>query len=91
MPDTAKSINKQLRMDTLLIPDHWDANSIKPDHNISKAEYLFSRIKPEKAEEWRKMFGGDETQTPKEEKAALKPKKCASAKAAQAAKETSKG
>jgi methionyl-tRNA synthetase len=87
MPDTAKSINKQLCMDSLLIPDHWNADSIKPDHKISKAEYLFSRIKPEKAEEWRKMFGGDETQKLKEEKAALKSKKSAAAKAAQAVKE----
>jgi methionyl-tRNA synthetase len=70
MPETAKSINKQLCMDSLLIPDHWDADSIRPDHKISKAEYLFSRIKPEKAEEWRKMFGGNETQKLKEEKAA---------------------
>jgi methionyl-tRNA synthetase len=75
MPDTAKSINKQLCVDELLVPDSWNADSIKPGHKIGKAEYLFSRIKPEKAQEWRQIFGGGETNKIKEEKAALKLKK----------------
>lgn len=57
MPDTAQAINAQLLMEPLPIPDHWDPNSVKPDNKIGKAAYLFSRIKPEKAEEWRKEFG----------------------------------
>ncbi|CAI6334415.1 unnamed protein product [Periconia digitata] len=60
MPDTARSINAQLRMEPSPIPDRWSADSIQPGHEIGKAEYLFSRIKPEKAEEWRKAFGSDE-------------------------------
>lgn len=40
------------------VPDYWNADSVQPGHAIGKAEYLFSRIKPEKAGEWRKVFGG---------------------------------
>jgi methionyl-tRNA synthetase len=77
MPDTAKSINNQLRMDQLLIPDHWTADSIEPGHEINKADYLFGRIKPEKAQEWRQLFGSEEAKRLKEEEAALKAMKTA--------------
>ncbi|QKX58005.1 uncharacterized protein TRUGW13939_05125 [Talaromyces rugulosus] len=40
-------------MDLLAVSDYWNADSIQPGHATGKAEYLFSRIKPEKAEEWR--------------------------------------
>ncbi|KAF4464579.1 methionyl-tRNA synthetase [Fusarium albosuccineum] len=60
LPATAKSIQTQLRVEPCLIPDHWDVDAIKPGHEIGKAEYLFSRIKPEKAEEWRSLFGSEE-------------------------------
>ena len=60
MPDTAKSINTQLRADPLPILDRWEADSIKPGHEIGNAVYLFSPIKPEKGQEWREMFGNDE-------------------------------
>ncbi|KAH8703497.1 methionyl-tRNA synthetase [Talaromyces proteolyticus] len=72
MPETAISINRQLRMKPILIPDHWKADSVRPGHEIGKAECLFTRIKPEKAEEWRKEFGGVEVNKIKEEKAAIK-------------------
>ncbi|KZZ98535.1 methionyl-tRNA synthetase [Moelleriella libera RCEF 2490] len=75
MPETAKSINTQLRVDALPILDHWYADSIKPDHEIGQAEYLFHRIKPEKAQEWRKMFGSEEATKVKEEEALLKDRK----------------
>jgi len=57
IPESAHSINRQLRLNPLPILDYWIADSVKPDHEIGKAEYLFSRIDPKKAEEWRKRFG----------------------------------
>ncbi|KAK9850678.1 Methionine--tRNA ligase [Penicillium brevicompactum] len=84
MPDTAKSMNDQLRIKPLPIPDHWDADSIKPQHEIGKAAHLFSNIKPEKGEEWRRMFGGQEAQKVKEEEAARKAAKKAAMKGGKA-------
>jgi methionyl-tRNA synthetase len=72
MPDTAKSMNAQLRAEPLAIPDYWNANSIKPGHEVGKAAYLFSNIKPEKGQEWREMFGGQEAERVREEEAARK-------------------
>jgi methionyl-tRNA synthetase len=69
MPATAKSIHNQLRIEPCLIPNHWDADSIKPGHEIGKAEHLFSRIKPEKAQEWRSLFGSEEAKKAKKKKA----------------------
>lgn len=87
MPDIAKSMNDQLRIKPLPIPDHWDADSIKPQHEIGKAAYLFSNIKPEKGEEWRRMFGGQEAQKVKEEEAARKAAKKAAMKGGKASQE----
>ena len=80
MPDTAKSMNAQLRADPLPILDTWTANSIKPGHEIGKAEYLFRPIKPEKGQEWREMFGSAEAQKAKEEEATKKAAKKAAKK-----------
>lgn len=80
MPDTAASINAQLKAEALLIPDTWSADTIKPGHEVGKAAYLFSNIKPEKAQEWREMFGSDEVKKAKEEAAAKKAKKKAAMK-----------
>lgn len=55
-------MNTQLRTEPLPIPDHWNADSIKPGHEIGKAAYLFSNIKPEKEQEWRGMFGGQDAE-----------------------------
>ena len=60
MPDTAKSMNTQLRANPLPILDRWNADSIKRSHEIGKAVYFFSPIKPEKGQEWREMFGSNE-------------------------------
>ena len=38
-------------------------------HKIGTAGYLFSQIKPEKEQEWREQFGGEEARKAKEEKA----------------------
>ncbi|KAM4059182.1 tRNA synthetases class I (M) domain-containing protein [Hirsutella rhossiliensis] len=46
-----------------------------PGHEINRSAHLFVRIKPEKAEEWRKVFGSDEVQKIKDEEAAMKAKK----------------
>ncbi|KAF3481062.1 methionyl-tRNA synthetase [Arthroderma uncinatum] len=80
MPDIAKSINTQLCTDPISIPDHWNADSIKPGHKIGKSEHLFSRINPEKAEEWRKAYGSDEVKRVKEEEVAMKAKRKAAMK-----------
>ena len=86
MPDTANAINTQLRLETLPIPDYWHADSVQPGHEIGKSEHLFSRIKPEMAEEWRRTFGSEEVKKVKEEEAALKAKKNAAVKATKEAK-----
>ena len=61
IPEMVQCINTQLRAENLCIPDRWEANSILPGHVIGKAQHLFSRIAPENAEKWRKMFGSDGT------------------------------
>lgn len=75
MPDTAASINAQLKAEAQLIPDTWGCDTIKPGHVVGKAAYLFSNIKAEKGEEWRVMFGSDEVRKAKEEAAEKKKKK----------------
>jgi methionyl-tRNA synthetase len=72
MPDTAKSINEQLRIGSCPIPDYWDDSFIETGHRIGKSEHLFSRIKPEKAAEWRLAFGSEEVEKVKKEAAAKK-------------------
>ena len=86
MPDTANSMNAQLRAEPLQIPDNWKADSIKPGHEIGKAAYLLSNVKPEKGPEWRNLFGGQEAEKVKAEEAARK----AAKKAAKNAKATHK-
>lgn len=80
MPETATGILAQLNAEPILIPDTWTADSIKTGHEIGKAAYLFSNIKPEKGAEWRDSFGGDEVKKAKEEAAAKKAKKKAAMK-----------
>ena len=70
--EIAKSINKQLNAEPLLIPDHWNADTIESGHEIGKPELLFSRIPPEKGEQWRELFGSDEAKKVKEEEAMRK-------------------
>jgi len=80
-PDTADSMNTQLRVDPLPILDHWDADSIKPGHEIGGAKYLFSPIKPEKGQQWREIFGSKEVEKVKDEEAIRKATKKAAMKA----------
>jgi methionyl-tRNA synthetase len=72
MPDTAKSMNAQLGAEAMPIPDVWTADSLKAGHKLGKPELLFSRIPPEKEQEWREAFGDDEVKKLKEEEAAKK-------------------
>lgn len=72
MPDTAASINKQLNTAILPIPHQWNADSIQPGHTIGTPEFLFRRIPPEKANEWRVLFGNQEAQKAKDEEASKK-------------------
>jgi methionyl-tRNA synthetase len=91
MPETARSINTQLRADPLPILDHWNADSIQPSHEIGNAEHLFSRIPPEKAQEWRAMFGSEEAKKLKEEEALMKARKYVAKKVARTPKPDSTG
>ncbi|KAJ5097205.1 hypothetical protein N7456_007926 [Penicillium angulare] len=72
MPDTANSMNEQLRSEPLQIPEYWKGDSIKPGHQIGKATFLFSNLKVEKASEWRGLFGGQQAEKVKQEDAARK-------------------
>ena len=72
LPATTRSILSQLNAELLIIPDTWAADSIKPNHKIGKAQHLFKLIKPEKEQEWRELFGGQELQKQKEAEAAKK-------------------
>ena len=74
MPNTAKAINSQLCTNAMTIPDSWSADSIQPGHIVGVSQHLFGRIKPEKAEEWRKQFGSNEMEKEKETKNANKAK-----------------
>ncbi|KAJ5370167.1 Methionine--tRNA ligase cytoplasmic [Penicillium cataractarum] len=85
MPGTSDSILEQLNAPFLMIPslealnDGWKADSLKAGHKIGKAAYLFSRIDPKKADEWREAFGGSQAERAKkaEEAAKLAAKKAA--------------
>lgn len=93
MPTTSKSILEQLDAPFLLIPtldqlkDGWKPTSLKPGHKIGKAQYLFSRIDPKKADEWRELFGGSQADRQKKADEAAK---IAAKKAAAKAKKKEK-
>lgn len=70
MPATSKSILAQLQAELLLIPNQWEADSIKPGHKIGQAAYLFKNIDASCEKEWREMFGGEEARRAKAEQAA---------------------
>ena len=78
LPATSKSINEQLDAPFAYIPtledikDGWKPTALKPGHKIGKAKYLFSRIDPKKADEWREMFGGSQEERKKKDEEAAK-------------------
>ena len=83
LPATSRSILEQLDAPSLIIPEYWTANELKPGHQIGKAKYLFTLIDPKKEDEWRDMYGGTQVERlKKEEETARK----AAAKAAVKAK-----
>ncbi|CAG8319716.1 unnamed protein product [Penicillium salamii] len=85
MPASSKSILEQLNAPILYIPhgeqlkENWQPTSLKAGHKIGKAAYLFTRIDPKKADEWRELFGGSQADRKKkeEESAKLAAKKAA--------------
>lgn len=82
MPDTAAGICKQLGIAAeARIPDRWTAGNIAAGHKIGEPALLFTQIKPEKEEEWREAYGGEEVKRQKalaaEKKAAKAAKKAA--------------
>ena len=99
LPATRKSILEQLDAPFALIPSlqdidkkgGWKPDTIKPGHKIGKAKYLFSRIDPKKADEWRSLFGGSQAdRQKKEEEAAKAEAKKAANKASRAKKKEKK-
>jgi methionyl-tRNA synthetase len=90
-PDTTASILSQLNAEFLMIPDDWEARSLPVGHKIGTAGYLFSQIKPEKEQEWREQFGGEEARKAKEEKARKAAAKKAEKERKKAKKATAKG
>ena len=97
MPTTSRSILEQLNAPVLLIPTleqikgGWKPESIKGGHKIGKAAYLFSRIDPKKADEWRDSFGGSQADRAKKiEEAAAAAAKKAAAKAKKKEKKSKK-
>jgi methionyl-tRNA synthetase len=93
MPASSESILKQLDAPFLTIPsgesleNGWKPTSLKAGHKIGKAAYLFTRIDPKKAEEWRELFGGSQADRKKKEEEAAK---LAAKKAAAKAKKKEK-
>lgn len=93
LPATSASILKQLDAPFARIPalhelDHgWTPSALKPGHKIGKPAYLFSRIDPKKADEWRDLFGGSQAERAKKEDDAAK---LAAKKAASKAKKKAK-
>ncbi|KAF8862433.1 methionyl-tRNA synthetase [Acephala macrosclerotiorum] len=75
MPSTADLIVKQLSVPLGPIPDQWSPDTLKSGHKIGKAAYLFTKIPPEKEQEWKERFGG--TQAARAEEEAAKAKKAA--------------
>ncbi|KAJ3176889.1 putative methionine--tRNA ligase, cytoplasmic protein rar1 [Geranomyces variabilis] len=82
MPTTAEAIFRQLNLPQRRITDTWTASDIRPGHVIGKAEYLFTIIKPEKADEWRAKYGGKQDGTAEPEQSKTSKRKAAKAKAA---------
>lgn len=73
MPTTSQSIATMLALDSkahVPIPDALATDLIKPGHKLGEPKLLFTTIKPEKEQEWRDMFGGDEAKKAREEAAA---------------------
>ncbi|CAI7663149.1 unnamed protein product [Penicillium bialowiezense] len=93
MPASSKSILEQLNAPTAYIPhgdalkENWQPNTLKAGHKIGKAAYLFTRIDPKKADEWRELFGGSQADRKKKEEEAAK---LAAKKAAAKAKKKEK-
>ncbi|CAG8381762.1 unnamed protein product [Penicillium salamii] len=93
MPASSKSILEQLNAPILYIPhgeqlkENWQPTSLKAGHKIGKAAYLFTRIDPKKADEWRELFGGSQADRKKKEEEAAK---LAAKKAAAKAKKKEK-
>jgi methionyl-tRNA synthetase len=69
MPSTATSIIEQLNAPLAQIPDKWSPGALPGGHKIGKAAYLFTNIKPEMEEEWRKRYGGTQASRLAEEQA----------------------
>jgi methionyl-tRNA synthetase len=80
LPTTADSICKQLNAEMIPIPDHWNADTLKPGHKIGAPQLLFSQIRPEQAEKWRAEYGGDQLTQAKTEEASKRAAKKAAKK-----------
>ncbi|KAI9706276.1 MAG: hypothetical protein M1820_004851 [Bogoriella megaspora] len=62
IPSTSASILSQLQLPALQpLPSAWtlDTLTVPEGHKIGEPAYLFTQIKPERAEEWKIQFGGE--------------------------------
>lgn len=84
MPDTEASILRQLAAPARSLPEEFTGKDILPGHKIGKAEYLFTRIKPEMEDVWKKQFGDKDSAPPEEEDSKKAKKKSQKAKLAKA-------
>lgn len=89
LPAISSSILDQLGApQKMLIPDHWQADDLKPGHKIGKAKHLFNLIDSKKEDEWREMYGG--TQADRAKKARIAEEVAAKKAASKAKKADSK-
>jgi methionyl-tRNA synthetase len=78
IPGVSDAIAEQLKVtalnpdgtiaEDLLIPDKWQADTLKPGHEIGPAQRLFTPIEAIMEEKWKDQFGGEEARKAKEEK-----------------------
>ncbi|KAJ2683220.1 methionine--tRNA ligase mes1, partial [Coemansia spiralis] len=60
MPNTAAGISTQLNAPLRLIPDSFELD-LKSGHVLGRPKHLFTRIEDSSVEEWRALFGGNQS------------------------------
>jgi len=62
VPATSDSIDEQLNVPRLAVPDKWHIGDILPGHTIGKPKYLFKKIEESEEAIWKSKFGGSAKQ-----------------------------
>ena len=58
VPGTSNSIDEQLNVPRLAVPDRWQVGDILPGHAIGRPVYLFKKIEESEEANWKSKFGG---------------------------------